>query len=368
MRLIYIVSFFLVWGLVGCQDDADRDEPESPKPRTLLVYFGMDNNFWPEAQEKIDSMVAGWGNYDGNLLVYVDARGSRPRLIRISQNEQGQNRAEDVQVYENENSADPVVLNRVVSEVVRKYPAESYGMIVLSHASGWLPAKTLGAARSVIIDGTSEMEMRDFAAALPVKLDFIVFDACFMGSIEVAYEFRDKADYLLVSPAEILVRPGFSYKKMVGQLMKPEADLLGVASDVYNRFVANEWPYLTLSLVKTSELDKLADFCAPLLRGVDGEKLVNINQLQNFGFGRQLLFFDFGDYMKALAPDRYQEFDQLLSNCLPYKKATAYYYSDATGVRSVNTYSGLAVYIPQAAYPFLNSEYQKLKWTQRIQN
>lgn len=360
---ILIICIFLTLG--ACSKD-EKEDIQAPVSRTLLVYFGMDNNFWPEAQEKIGAMTEGWSDYDGNLLVYVDARGSNPRLIWIHQDDSGKNVAETIKTFESENSADPAVLNRVVDYVTKHYPAKSYGMLVLSHASGWLPERTLGNARSVIVDGTHEMEMRDFAAALPVKFDFIIFDACFMGGVEVAYEFRDKADYLLLSPAEILVRPGFDYKSLPARLMGVEPDLTGVAEDLYKRFANSEYPYLTVSLLKTSELENLASFSAQLLRGIDGESAVDLNDIQNYGFGSNTVFYDFGDYINHLTPDRYTEFKQKLDNCLVYSKATSSYYSDATGVRPIKSYSGLTVYVEQAAYPFLNSEYKKLKWYQRI--
>ena len=91
------------------------------------------------------------------------------------------------------------MLNRMQSD----FPAASYGMVALWHATGWVPAEMslpALALRSAILDsGTDEpynyMELPDFADAIPFKLDFIVFDACFMGSVEVAYELKDKAAY-----------------------------------------------------------------------------------------------------------------------------------------------------------------------------
>ena len=51
----------------------------------------------------------------------------------------------------------------------------------------------------------SKMEIADVAAALDdfPRLDFILFDACFMQAVEVAYELRHVAKYIASSPAEI---------------------------------------------------------------------------------------------------------------------------------------------------------------------
>ena len=69
--------------------------------------------------------------------------------------------------YDQENSASPQVLKRVINDVTRLYPAKSYGLIVFSHGSGWLPPHTLvNGSRSIIIDNDNEMEITDFAMAL----------------------------------------------------------------------------------------------------------------------------------------------------------------------------------------------------------
>ncbi|MDR1316080.1 MAG: hypothetical protein LBK13_04320, partial [Spirochaetales bacterium] len=139
---------------------------------------------------------------------------------------------------------------------------------MLSHATGWLPAGMSDPApmlRSVILDrSTTEsanyMELAGFAAAIPYKLDFIVFDACFMGAIEVCCELKDKTDYLVASPAEVL-SPGFVYSTMMRHLFRIEADLTAVAKDFYGYFNAQSGLLrsATVSVVRTAELDALAD-------------------------------------------------------------------------------------------------------------
>lgn len=98
------------------------------------------------------------------------------------------------------------MLKRVINDVTRLYPAKSYGLIVFSHGSGWLPPHTLvNGSRSIIIDNDNEMEITDFAMALPDHLfEFIIFEACNMAGIEVAYELRNKAAYIMASSAPVV--------------------------------------------------------------------------------------------------------------------------------------------------------------------
>jgi hypothetical protein len=52
------------------------------------------------------------------------------------------------------------------------------------------------------------------------KLDFIVFDAYFIGSLEMCYELKDKTDYIVALLAEVLVS-GLVYSTMMQHLFEP---------------------------------------------------------------------------------------------------------------------------------------------------
>lgn len=103
-------------------------QPEDSYSRTLLVYLAGDNNLSYETDEKIESMVKGWSGEGGNLIIYQDKSNTVPQLLEVYR-DNGVNYTQVIQTYEEENSADPTVLARIVGEVVRLYPADSYGLI-----------------------------------------------------------------------------------------------------------------------------------------------------------------------------------------------------------------------------------------------
>lgn len=363
MRIYFFIGI-LLFVLAACHDD--HPETEESKERTVIVYLGVDNNFAGEGAQKIKALTEGWrGSYDGNLLVYADA--GEAVLVHIHENKSGKAFADTIRKYGAENSADPVVLRRVLSEVKERFPAASYGMVVLSHASGWLPKGQLAEPASIIQDRYNEMEFLDFVDAIPMTLDFIIFDACFMGTIEVAYELKEKAKYIVASPAEVL-SPGFVYKSMMGHLMEPEPQLTAVAEEFYDYFNAMSgfWKSATVSVIKTDELEELAGFLAEAGDITDSER-VNLRELQQYGYGSHPLFWDMGDYVSRWAPEHYERFSDILDRAVLYKAATPGYYSSGNMTyNEIRTYSGLAMYIPQADYPFLNREFQKLKWAKDV--
>ena len=360
--------------LPGCRKDKPlTDSPPVSDRRTILVYLGTDNEFRAEAAQKIEMLTSNWSKtMDGNLLVYADA-GKKPVLVHIYHTERRGNVADTIETYLPENSANPATLARVLHKAKEYRPAASYGLVVLSHGSGWLPAEMSEPSirlKSIIQDkNTAEkydyMELSDFAGAIPYKLDFIIFDACFMGSVEVCYELKDKADYIVASPAEVLA-PGFVYTTMMQHLFAPVPNVMAVAREFYE-FYDNQRRGIrsaTVSVVNTACLEELASVVKDITQqNMLSEDLENI---QTFGFGAQKIYFDLGDYLQKLSPENANRIQAAFAPCVTYKACTENYYSAGVNtLRPIRTFSGLSVYIPQTAYPQANEAYAKLKWAKR---
>ena len=79
--------------------------------------------------------------------------------------------------------------------------------------------------------------------------------------------------------------------------------------------------------------------------------------------------YDCADYVRQLATDaQYAEFQSCLDRAVIYKATThksAYAYAFGTYL-PINRFSGLSIYVPQAALAELNSWYQKLDWYQAV--
>lgn len=364
----------LVPALLFSACEKDEPLPDDTVPastrRTVLVYLGTDNSFCAEARQKIETLKQNWNAaIDGNLLVYADTP-DKPVLVHIYHTEWRGNVADTINSYPAENSASPATLTRVLNRVKEYRPANSYGLVVLSHATGWLPAEMSDpkpVLKSIILDkGTNEnanyMELTDFANAIPYKLDFIIFDACFMGSVEVCYELKDKADYIVASPAEVLT-PGFVYSTIMPHLFQPQADLTAVAREFYEYYNNQSGLHrsATVSVVRTADLEALASITKNIVN--QNTSLGNMDEIQTYGYGNQLIYFDFGDYIRHLAPEAYPDFQTAFEKCITYKACTDSYYSSGTGtLQVIREFSGLSAYIPQEGYPEANSFYGKLKW------
>ena len=371
-----------------------NEEYEGPDPdlpaRTILVWLGGDNNLSDETGRKIEALRQGW-TYTGNkCLIYQDSRdGARLLRLRGGCRTTPTPYVEIVREYGAENSALPATFARVLREVADEYPADSYGLIFVSHASGWLPAGTLQnpqkqrkRSRSIGVDdggtGRAEMEIAEFAAAIPDGMfDFIVFETCLTAGVEVAYELRGKSDYMLASAAEI-VSPGFTpvYPSALRLLCNTAVETR-TALEAFGRawmdYVTTSYTgarrSATLSLIDINETSPLAARTQAALRTRSAEA-PDLSRLQHFdrpgSYGDSPAlprFFDLNEWVEEVAdPDEYEAFRLQLERTVVWKAATETFMAGQNGF-TVRCHSGLTSYIEQDAFPDLNQAYRRLSWS-----
>lgn len=371
-----------------------NEEYEGPDPdlpaRTILVWLGGDNNLSDETGRKIEALRQGW-TYTGNkCLIYQDSRdGARLLRLRGGCRTTPTPYVEIVREYGAENSASPATFARVLREVADEYPADSYGLIFFSHASGWLPAGTLQNpqkqrkhSRSIGVDdggtGRAEMEIAEFAAAIPDGMfDFIVFETCLTAGVEVAYELRGKSDYMLASAAEI-VSPGFTpvYPSALRLLCNTAVETrtaLEAFGHAWMNYVATNYTgarrSATLSLIDIDETSPLAARTQAALRTRSAEA-PDLSRLQHFdrpgSYGDSPAlprFFDLDEWVEEVAdPDEYEAFRAQLERTVVWKAATETFMAGQNGF-TVRRHSGLTTYVEQDAFPDLNQAYRRLSWS-----
>ena len=184
-----------------------------------------------------------------------------------------------------------------------------------------------------------------------------------MSSVETAYALRNKTEYLLASAPEV-VSPGFEpiYKTSLDLLYKPKPDLVGFAQAFYDYVTGDDGvKWVAVSVVKTSEMQTLADFTRDIAPVLTQEQ---INKVQfydgNPPYSGRLphLFFDFRDYIAQVATSKEMEqLDELLDKAVIFKRNTPMLWK----IR-IARHSGLSVYIPQESLPRLNEAYEGTDW------
>ncbi|MDD4033480.1 MAG: clostripain-related cysteine peptidase [Bacteroidales bacterium] len=377
-------SFYKVFipGLVIClfsfsSCKKDDTTPELPN-RTVIVYMVSDNALYENALDNIEQMKEGWGAYDGNLIIYFDSPNDLPRLMKMEKN----GTLTTIKAYPDQNSALPGVMKGAIGDAQRLYPAKSYGVILWSHGTGWVPYNTFYSSSRSMSSGiqylhsnvmlpegfvktfAGTMTLQEVDQALPSGLDFIIFDACFMGGIEVAYELRDKASYILASPTEILSY-GMPYEDIIPELFETEADLLNAAQKYYT-FYMNQTGYScsgSIGLVKCSELEALALATKNIVQNkwetIQQLDLLSVQILDRYALP---VYHDLGNFIEKIStPGEYAAFETQLDKTVLYKASTPYFVDV-----SLDYISGLSCFIPKDQGDKFLIPYARLDWAKAI--
>lgn len=372
----FLILAFCLVGAVSCSDDVP--EPQTAA-RTVLVYMAGDNSLSKYAEYNLELIEEGCSAENlngGNMLVYVDDRNNPPYLYKI---EPGEERGTRVLVreYEEDNSASPETLRSVIQEVSATYPAESMGLVLWSHGTAWFPANPSSYLRAFGQDGDDFMEIYELADALDgFHFDFLAFDACYMGSVEVAYELRNAADYLIASATEV-IGYGFPYDLMIRPMFSATADVQGIAEAFYTYYnmQSGKMRSASIALVKNDELEGLADASRAIFSPLSDEELwaVPLAEVQplEYYFQKTHCLYDMEDYVKHLTggqTDTYAAFRDALDRSVIYKACTPQNYFAQTGQENIETFSGLSVYAPQETIPAMNAWYENLTWWKVVYN
>ena len=375
------ILFLLSVILFSACEKENEPVPDPPvSKRTVMVWLAGDNNLYSEVPHKLSALAEGFRNADNDdcrLLVYADRRGNYPQLIEIMP-DGNQN---VIETYPAHNSASPETFGRFIRYMMTTAPAERYGLIVFSHATGWLPQgalenptleeKTL--SRTIFDDNGDQMPLSDFADALPtdIKFDYIVFENCFMGGVEVAYALRDKADKLLVSSAEIL-SPGFQeiYSTSLDKLLRQNADLSGFATNYFNYRNGKSGNYrsATVSVINTAAMLGLSALAKDIIGATESDNGFGpideskLKTLQRFNRHDYTLFFDLEEYLCELAPDRTTGIRTVIGDAVEYAATTPDFMPTYDHGFHIARHSGLTVYISQSSFPALNTAYKETDW------
>lgn len=312
-------------------------------------------------------------------------------------------------------AASSSTMRQVLTYVKDEFPAKGYGLVFSSHGSGWLPAgyyyspsrfeddhkgevgtsrqgiaaQSVGHPRLPVPEGDlpdtdpfygmtrsigqdyikgsyygHEMSVSEFADAIPYHLDYLLFDMCFSGGVEVAYGLKDKADYLGLSPAEVLGDGMFNYTKITSFLLNRETpDLEGLFKDSFEMYDKQSGAYRssTVNLVRTSGLDNLASVCARMINEYsDTLADAPVDDIQGYYRQGRHYFYDLVDIFEKCGASKadLEDLDKAVDGCVIYKNSTGQFLEEY----DIKAYSGFSMYLPCAGTPLLDLYYRKEVW------
>ena len=368
--------------LSGCHDrlvlPEEPIQPRAERERTVIVYMAADNSLNSVVRNDTTEMIAAKDLVPGdvNFIIYLDDRLHKPAIYELSAKS-------GLKLWKQADqelcSTDPKTMLQTLKDIEHYFPARHYGLTLWSHATGWTPRrKTFG---EDLNRGTStaesEMEIPELhsvLAQLP-KFDYIFFDACFMQCIEVAYELRDVADFIIGSPAEI-PGPGAPYDKILAALASANAQEIvqGYDSAYPGTYDRVEYSGVLLSLIDCAKLEELAQATGQLLLPFYMDKsepmAEGFQRYCDLDWTSKSYLFDMRTTMhQLLSPEDYEAWLALYQEAVPlatYSSTLTWFARFCENPRLLNPecYGGVSMFVPMEKYQSygLNTQFQQTAW------
>jgi len=238
-----------------------------PNEMVLLFYMAGDNSLAAQIADNIEDIAAAGLPSGTQILIQADFPIEGTKRMMLS----GKKMVELAAVGHVDASSGAVLAD-FVAWSRRAFPARRYALFISSHSDAWKSSNALRS--SLIVDNSSGNTGNPIEIAAWLEgacasfdgyarpLDLLVFDACSMGCIEVAWQFRRCAEFTVLSQAFVPAQ-GLPYGKIISSLAASTA--AKVTNQQLGDLVCNEYRlrYIdatvkvaaTISMVKNAGFD-----------------------------------------------------------------------------------------------------------------
>lgn len=367
--------------VAACSDSSDdaglsyeEEEEDIPAAQTLIMFYPYSGNLLSAFNSNIADMTAvvreRGGLGDRRIVIYICQSATKAYLIDLVDDD-GVIALDTVatDVYSAMPYGDSPGMAAILERMQAIAPAESYAMVIGCHGMGWLPTGTdvtaTAAAKGLSPMGDIDLPTRYFGhssdaawqcdisvladgiTATGTRMDYILFDACYMANIETAYELRYATRYLIASPAEVMAA-GVPYAVAGSYLL--DKDYEGFCEAFVGYYKTTTSPYATISVTDCSQVDDMAAVMSAVYSANNAAQ--DGSNLQAFDGISPHIFYDFGDYACSLCGDDaalVADVESALALLVPYSGHTSAFYSAYNKrATAIGTYSGLTISEPSA--------------------
>ena len=377
LSLVFIVSFS------NCK--TNNDEPKNPKidkcKESILIYMIGTNNLNSYMEKDIQEIYVAAQYLDleeNKILIYEHGLDNEPVLYQLIR-ENGEIGKKIISSYiENVSSASKERLSLVINDMKSAAPAENYGLILWSHALGWLEGNSPQKLKfdDTVISPTwygedfgTNMNIDDLAIAIPDNMfHFIWMDCCYMSSIEFIYQIRNKCNWFIGYPTEILA-DGMPYDQTIPLIMKDGIDIIGAAAatfDYYNENPNTKYKACTIAVVDMSQIENVALKASQI---ISISQQVNTSIIQTYSRNIAVPFYDLGDYLNNIIIENgldnslSQDIKNALNKAVVYKRATSKF---ITIPIDINKYCGISTHILKNDGSAQEEYYKTLDWYRKV--
>ena len=345
---LFICSISLAMTFTGCSEEAF--DTDSVNKQTILVFYPWKGSksytgLLGYLQNNIDSICDGIidrkGLNNSRVLVFLSDKYNHSTLYDLQYN--ATTKSVDrvpLKEYEGASYASAEGIADIMNEVKTKASALNYALIVGVHGCGWTyasdwsrypyyarpsvtrprdnnfsgiqfgpdPNAPLTRFFGSVSLAENAMDISTLAEGIResgLKMQYILFDACYMSNIETAYELKDVTNYMIASGSEIMAA-GLPYRSMWSYLNSPTPNYSSIVSTSVNFYKNNSSaPFCNLAAIDCRQVEKLASVMKDINAEYQLSASVSLDSIQHLDGFRPNLFYDLETYVDSLHPSGY---------------------------------------------------------------
>lgn len=386
----------------ACQEPKDPVD-DGPVEQMVLIYAVNHNNLSSDLVLNEQQILQAMGNVNTNrykLLLYKFIHQDSTNGLYSVENENGTPTLKLIKKYDDpQMSIESERIKDVIDYAVSLYPEAEKDLFFWGHGSGWVnpnkysatkPAGNASESQSLSneeesvspqsfggeypLEGGRTMNYIDIdqlANSIPDNVfNIIWFDCCYMSSIEVAYQLRNKCDTYVAYPTEIMA-DGLPYNRILPKILG-QRDVNGAAQELYEYYTSKSSSEpVTVAVMKMDKLQKLADVSRRIFDM--GSQRPTTESLQNYSRFSNAPYYDFGQYMREYISKNTDEGDSnesleealksALNDFVVYKLASErdFHYPVGYPILPEN-YSGISIHNYEGKNTEREEYYRKLDW------
>lgn len=337
----------LAMTFTGCSEEAF--DTDSVNKQTILVFYP-----WTGSQSSMGLLGYLQNNIDSISDGIIDRKGlNNSRVLVFLSDKYNHSTLYDLQYNATTKSVDRVPLKEyegasyasaegiadILNEVKTQASALNYALIVGVHGCGWTyasdwsrypyyarpsvtrprdnnfsgiqfgpdPNAPLTRFFGSVSLAENAMDISTLAEGIResgLKMQYILFDACYMSNIETAYELKDVTNYMIASGSEIMAA-GLPYRSMWSYLNSPTPNYSSIVSTSVNFYKNSSAPFCNLAAIDCRQVEKLASVMKDINAENQLQASVNLDSIQHLDGFRPNLFYDLETYVDSLRPSGY---------------------------------------------------------------
>lgn len=408
----FIFAIVSIIGLGSCTEEAfDIDKVNKQTILVFLPWTGGNSSIGlTEAlSNNIDSICAGIKDKKGlnntRVLVFFSNNANNSTLFDLTYNDVTKEVSRTpIKTYEGSayNSANGFA--DILNEVRQNAEALNYALIIGGHGCGWScaddwinypnQAKSFNTQQTLSYDtpfsgiqfGTdpdnpttrffgsvdrkeNSIDLSTLVEGIKqsgIKMQYILFDVCYMSNIETAYELKDVTNYLVATSSEIMAK-GIPYRSMWSYLNGTTPNYSSLVNGIVNFYKNSNFPYCNMAAIDCRQLDELANVMKEINQKYTLDTTIPLDSIQPLDGFLPHLTYDMAVYVDSLRPNGYLK-EQFSNQLKKTVKAAAHTDCAYTALRQypevtikIKNYCGLSISDP-SQHPVAIRGKEKTGW------